>query len=85
MVGYGEGFNVFIFSHTLDKGIIPLVCDEIYKQINAKTEPSISYRIECTMLEIYNEKVRDLLNPKNNPTVSSMYVCTDFVGWIRGS
>jgi kinesin family protein 1 len=62
MVGYGD-----------DKGIIPMVCDEIYKQIDAKTDPNMSFRVECTMLEIYNEKVRDLLNPKNNPSVSTTF------------
>jgi pSer/pThr/pTyr-binding forkhead associated (FHA) protein len=57
MVGYGE-----------DKGIIPMVCDQIFQEIESKpVEPGVVFQVECTMIEIYNEKVRDLLNPKNNP------------------
>jgi kinesin family protein 1 len=63
MVGYGN-----------DKGIIPMVCDEIFKQIESKkNEPGVVFRVECTMIEIYNEKVRDLLNPKNNPPVGATF------------
>lgn len=58
MVGYGD-----------DKGIIPKVCDTIFQRIEAnKTAGSvIIYQVECTMMEIYNEEVRDLFNPTKNP------------------
>ena len=57
MVGYGD-----------DKGIIPLVTEEIFERIKRNEDKDITFRVEASMMEIYNEQVRDLFNPKNNPT-----------------
>ncbi|CAO3625816.1 unnamed protein product [Cunninghamella blakesleeana] len=57
MMGYGE-----------DKGIIPKCCEELFNRINRSAETNdekLTYRVEVSYIEIYNEKVRDLLNPKN--------------------
>ncbi|KAG0007076.1 kinesin-like protein Klp8 [Modicella reniformis] len=54
MMGYGE-----------DRGIIPLSCHELFRKIEANTDPTVSYRVEVSYMEIYCERVRDLLNPKN--------------------
>ncbi|RUS18586.1 hypothetical protein BC937DRAFT_88595 [Endogone sp. FLAS-F59071] len=54
MMGYGE-----------DKGIIPRTCEELFNRISRLTIPNVTYRVEVSYIEIYNEKVRDLLNPKN--------------------
>ncbi|GJJ78576.1 kinesin family member 1 [Entomortierella parvispora] len=54
MMGYGE-----------DRGIIPLSCFELFRRIEANKDPTLSYRVEVSYMEIYCERVRDLLNPKN--------------------
>ncbi|ORY91101.1 hypothetical protein BCR43DRAFT_558842 [Syncephalastrum racemosum] len=54
MMGYGE-----------DHGIIPRTCDELFERIKQNNDPNLQYRVEVSYIEIYNEKVRDLLNPKN--------------------
>ncbi|KAF9941291.1 kinesin-like protein Klp8 [Mortierella alpina] len=54
MMGYGE-----------DRGIIPLSCHELFRRIEANKDPTLSYRVEVSYMEIYCERVRDLLNPKN--------------------
>ncbi|GJJ69254.1 kinesin family member 1 [Entomortierella parvispora] len=54
MMGYGE-----------ERGIIPLSCHELFRRIEANKDPSLSYRVEVSYMEIYCERVRDLLNPKN--------------------
>ncbi|KAK3837343.1 MAG: hypothetical protein J3R72DRAFT_197694 [Linnemannia gamsii] len=54
MMGYGE-----------DRGIIPLSCHELFKRIENNKDPTLSYRVEVSYMEIYCERVRDLLNPKN--------------------
>ncbi|RCH93343.1 kinesin-like protein Klp8 [Rhizopus azygosporus] len=54
MMGYGE-----------DKGIIPRTCEELFERIDDLSTPELSYQVEVSYIEIYNEKVRDLLNPAN--------------------
>ncbi|KAG9294943.1 hypothetical protein G9A89_017737 [Geosiphon pyriformis] len=54
MMGYGE-----------DKGIIPLTCCELFNRIVRNDNPTVKYQVEVSYIEIYNERVRDLLNPKN--------------------
>jgi predicted ABC-type ATPase len=50
MVGYGN-----------NKGIVPLACDEIFRRIEANDNKNLKYQVQFSMLEIYNEKVQDLL------------------------
>jgi kinesin family protein 1 len=54
MVGYGE-----------EKGIIPRTCSELFDRVDNKKSTTLDFQIEVSYIEIYNEKVRDLLNPKN--------------------
>lgn len=56
MVGYAEA-----------KGLIPLTCSRLFEDIGEKLEadPNLKISVEVSYIEIYNEKVRDLLNPKN--------------------
>jgi len=50
MIGYGE-----------NKGIVPLATSEIFRRIEANTDPEISYEVTAMMCEIYNEAVQDLM------------------------
>lgn len=49
-----------------NKGIIPRLCDELFYSISSKQTPDLSYKVEVSYMEIYNEKVHDLLDPKPN-------------------
>uniref|UniRef100_A0A8C2H9Q2 plus-end-directed kinesin ATPase n=1 Tax=Cyprinus carpio TaxID=7962 RepID=A0A8C2H9Q2_CYPCA len=76
-----EGYNVCIFaygqtgagkSYTMmgkqeegQEGIIPLLCEDLFEKINDSSNEEISYSVEVAYMEIYCERVRDLLNPKN--------------------
>ncbi|XP_052449437.1 kinesin-like protein KIF1B isoform X9 [Carassius gibelio] len=76
-----EGYNVCIFaygqtgagkSYTMmgkqeegQEGIIPQLCEELFEKINDNNNEEISYSVEVAYMEIYCERVRDLLNPKN--------------------
>lgn len=53
-MGYGD-----------DHGITPRTCSELFERIKANDDENLTYRVEVSYIEIYNEKVRDLLNPKN--------------------
>ncbi|KAI5296453.1 kinesin-like protein Klp8 [Ascosphaera acerosa] len=54
MMGYGE-----------EVGIIPLICRDMFRRIDElqRSDPHLTCTVEVSYLEIYNEKVRDLLNP----------------------
>jgi len=52
MVGYGK-----------NKGIVPISCDEIFNRIKKNTGTQKVFEVYVSMLEIYNEKVQDLLVP----------------------
>ena len=52
MVGYGQ-----------NKGIVPISCEDIFNRIAANSDTSLHFEVEVSMLEIYNEKVQDLLMP----------------------
>ncbi|XP_028848827.1 kinesin-like protein KIF1B isoform X24 [Denticeps clupeoides] len=76
-----EGYNVCIFaygqtgagkSYTMmgkqeegQEGIIPQLCEDLFEKINDNNTEELSYSVEVSYMEIYCERVRDLLNPKN--------------------
>ncbi|XP_067309994.1 kinesin-like protein KIF1A isoform X2 [Pseudorasbora parva] len=76
-----EGYNVCIFaygqtgagkSYTMmgkqekdQEGIIPLLCEDLFTKFNDNNDNNMSYSVEVSYMEIYCERVRDLLNPKN--------------------
>ncbi|KAG6819457.1 hypothetical protein H0H93_011627, partial [Arthromyces matolae] len=64
----GSGKSYSMMGYGADKGIIPLTCQELFTRVNSKTEAdsNLSFTVEVSYIEIYNEKVRDLLNPKNS-------------------
>ncbi|XP_072330909.1 kinesin-like protein KIF1A isoform X30 [Scyliorhinus torazame] len=75
-----EGYNVCIFaygqtgagkSYTMmgkqekeQQGIIPQLCEDLFARINDNANANLSYSVEVSYMEIYCERVRDLLNPK---------------------
>ncbi|XP_063799916.1 kinesin-like protein KIF1B isoform X10 [Pseudophryne corroboree] len=76
-----EGYNVCIFaygqtgagkSYTMmgkqeetQAGIIPQLCEDLFEKINYNHNEDVSFSVEVSYMEIYCERVRDLLNPKN--------------------
>ena len=53
MMGYGE-----------DAGVIPKICQDMFERIGEiQKDTNLKCTVEVSYLEIYNERVRDLLNP----------------------
>ncbi|KAK3639968.1 hypothetical protein LTR56_012142 [Elasticomyces elasticus] len=54
MMGYGE-----------EEGVIPKICRDMFERIEAMAgkDANMTSSVEVSYLEIYNERVRDLLNP----------------------
>ncbi|KAL7422898.1 hypothetical protein Q5752_002195 [Cryptotrichosporon argae] len=63
----GSGKSYSMMGYGADKGIIPLTTSELFRRVEQRSaaDPNLSYSVEVSYMEIYNEKVRDLLNPKN--------------------
>ncbi|KAF4079243.1 hypothetical protein AMELA_G00190820 [Ameiurus melas] len=64
--GAGKSYTMMGRQETDQQGIIPLLCEDLFTKINdSNTDNSMSYSVEVSYMEIYCERVRDLLNPKN--------------------
>ncbi|XP_071343294.1 kinesin-like protein KIF1A isoform X15 [Trachinotus anak] len=64
--GAGKSYTMMGKQDVKDQqGIIPLLCEDLFTKINYNTDNSMSYSVEVSYMEIYCERVRDLLNPKN--------------------
>ncbi|KDQ65088.1 hypothetical protein JAAARDRAFT_146452 [Jaapia argillacea MUCL 33604] len=64
----GSGKSYSMMGYGPEKGIIPLTCCELFNRVDQRKaqDPNINFQVEVSYIEIYNEKVRDLLNPKNS-------------------
>jgi hypothetical protein len=57
-----------------NKGIVPISCEEIFSRISKTQSDSKKYEVYVSMLEIYNEKVHDLLCPVSKRPPSGLKV-----------
>jgi len=78
-----EGYNVCIFaygqtgagkSYTMmgtkdEEGVIPRICRDLFYRISKDPDDDAMYSVEVSYMEIYCERVRDLLNPKNRSSL----------------
>ena len=44
-------------------GLIPRLCNVLFERIESESQTGQSFKVEVSYMEIYNEKVRDLLDP----------------------
>jgi hypothetical protein len=78
----GSGKSYSVVGYGANKGIVPLVCEEIFNKKSSMKDVQIE--VTFSMLEIYSEKVRDLLNPKTGK--ASLTIREDpKIGFYRNS
>lgn len=60
----GSGKSYSMMGYGKEHGIIPNICQDMFKRITAmQSDKTLKCTVEVSYLEIYNERVRDLLNP----------------------
>lgn len=62
----GSGKSYTMMGSGENKGIIPRLCDNLFDMIAKQQSSELTYKVEVSYMEIYNEKVHDLLDPKPN-------------------
>ncbi|TRY68620.1 hypothetical protein TCAL_12159 [Tigriopus californicus] len=60
----GSGKSWSVIGYGANKGIVPLLCEELFKEIKSRDGSNCVFEVKFSMLEIYNEVVHDLLDPK---------------------
>ncbi|XP_034001186.1 kinesin-like protein KIF1B isoform X6 [Trematomus bernacchii] len=65
--GSGKSYTMMGRQDEGQEGIIPMLCEDLFFKINDEdnNKEELAYSVEVSYMEIYCERVRDLLNPKN--------------------
>ncbi|KAJ5362748.1 Kinesin protein 1B [Penicillium brevicompactum] len=62
----GSGKSYSMMGYGKEYGVIPRICQSMFERITAiQADKNLNCTVEVSYLEIYNERVRDLLNPSN--------------------
>lgn len=64
----GAGKSYSIFGYGQNKGIIPMAGVKIFEEIAKNQESGARFEVTVQMVEIYMEKIFDLLVPPNKKT-----------------
>uniref|UniRef100_A0A8D1LRL2 Kinesin-like protein KIF14 n=1 Tax=Sus scrofa TaxID=9823 RepID=A0A8D1LRL2_PIG len=70
--GSGKSYTMMGFNE--EAGIIPRFCEDLFAQVAKKQTQEVSYHLEMSYFEVYNEKIHDLLvckgeNGQRKPTL----------------
>ena len=60
----GSGKSWSVIGYGPNKGLVPMFCEELFNGIS-KGKSGTTFEVKFSMLEIYNEVARDLLDSKS--------------------
>ncbi|XP_058835346.1 kinesin-like protein unc-104 isoform X5 [Topomyia yanbarensis] len=63
--GAGKSYTMMGKQEESQEGVIPMICKDLFRRIQETETVDLKYSVEVSYMEIYCERVRDLLNPKN--------------------
>ncbi len=81
--GSGKSYTMLGSKSSEERGIIPRICEKLFSEANAKKEDvnrnpgnafAFDFRVEVSYLELYMERVRDLLNPSEENLKGRNYI-----------
>lgn len=70
----GSGKSWSVIGYGPNKGIVPMFCEELFKGVEEKKGSDTNCEVKFSMLEIYNEVARDLLDPKSASKKSGLKI-----------
>jgi kinesin family protein 13 len=70
----GSGKSYSMIGYGPNRGIVPIISEEIFKLINVQTSSKKWFEVNVSMQEIYNEKIQDLLIPINKRPTGGLKV-----------
>jgi len=62
----GSGKSYTMFGYGANRGVVPLCANKLFERINENKDPNVEFNVLVHMVEIYMEKVQDLLIPKKD-------------------
>ncbi|XP_016369521.1 kinesin-like protein KIF13A [Sinocyclocheilus rhinocerous] len=62
----GSGKSFSMMGNGEQPGLIPRLCCSLFERVSRDQNQTHSFKVEVSYMEIYNEKVRDLLDPKGS-------------------
>ncbi|KAF4102706.1 hypothetical protein G5714_015589 [Onychostoma macrolepis] len=62
----GSGKSFSMMGNGEQPGLIPRLCCSLFERVSRDQNETQSFKVEVSYMEIYNEKVRDLLDPKGS-------------------
>lgn len=60
----GSGKSYTMMGTADQPGLIPRLCSGLFERAQKEENEEQSFKVEVSYMKIYNEKVRDLLDPK---------------------
>jgi kinesin family protein 6/9 len=74
--GSGKTYTMMGDAQSYDnRGVAPRALNQLFNEINSRIE--FEFRITCTYMEIYNERIFDLLNDLSDPNTASDYTIAE--------
>ncbi|XP_055551403.1 kinesin-like protein Klp98A isoform X1 [Wyeomyia smithii] len=61
----GSGKTFTMMGSAEAQGLIPRICRSLFGRMKLGQEEGVGYKTQCSYLEIYNERVKDLLGPSS--------------------
>ncbi|XP_022621374.1 kinesin-like protein KIF13A [Seriola dumerili] len=62
----GSGKSFSMMGNGEQPGLIPRLCCSLFERVHREENEAHTFKVEVSYMEIYNEKVRDLLDPKGS-------------------